>query len=131
MTITGTSPGEDFYALHFDFQLGPGVTPSEIGWIGETPSYDPPGPQTSVPIYSFNSDMGVSTTDLKTILISANPANSYRGVHVRHPGENEASSPPFPPLPPPTYLGSAFAVLGRYSWGGPQELGRYFAPCQY
>jgi hypothetical protein len=112
MTITGLAgsgtTGQDFQSVKFDFDLGPGVTPSDRGYDGANYQHDPPGPFPPTNLFSQNGDAGPAVIDLKFISIIANSANNHSGTHHRHPGENEPAPIGHQPLPPPTLLGSAY-----------------------
>jgi hypothetical protein len=122
MTITGLPFGEDFQTVQFDMVLGPGVTPSDFGYVAVDPAYryDPPGPAGLTPLFSQNGDDGVNTGDLQTITVIANATNNHQGTHLHHPGENEPATDPDPDntnLAPPLKLGSAY-VFWDGTFGG-------------
>jgi hypothetical protein len=102
MAITGAAAGEDFQSVRFDFQLGPGVTPADLGYVGEFPLVDPPGPIGNAPVYSQNGDAGPAIIDLKFITVIANSASNHARTHAAHPGEADGT------LGFPTKLGSAY-----------------------
>jgi hypothetical protein len=102
MELTNTVTGEDFQTVTFDFLLGPGVSNSDFGYIGDSPNWDPAGPVGSGPIYSNNGDFGPSTTDLKAVAVVANNANNYVRIHETHAGEADGNQG-FP-----TKIGSAY-----------------------
>jgi hypothetical protein len=111
MTITGLPPGEDFQTVQWDMVLGPGVTPSDVGYVAVAPPYmwDTPGPIGPRPLFSQNGDAGANTMDLERITVIANPSTSHAGTHLRHPGENEPGGVGSNAnLAPPTKLGSAY-----------------------
>jgi hypothetical protein len=76
---------EDFHAMQFDVNLGPGFTPADFGgWIADTTIFDPPGPLPPTTIYTDNIDGGVNSNDLKRIIVIA---KSYSQIPQREPGE--------------------------------------------
>jgi hypothetical protein len=122
MTITGLPAGEDFQTVQWDMVLGPGVTPSDFGYVAADPAYqyDPPGPPGLAALFSQNGDAGSNTGDLQRITVITSATNSHQGTHLRHPGENEPSSDPDPDnanLAPPTKLGTAY-VFWDGTFGG-------------
>jgi hypothetical protein len=122
MTITGLPAGEDFQTVQWDMVLGPGVTPSDFGYVAVDPpyQYDPPGPAALQPLFTQNGDAGADTGDLARITVIANSGASHQGTHFRHPGETEAPGDPDPDntnLPGPLKLGTAY-VFWDGSFGG-------------
>jgi PEP-CTERM motif len=105
MTLTGTVAGEDFQTVTFDFVLGPGVTSSDFGWSGASPTNDPIGPPGSEAVFT-SGDFGTAN-DLKGIGVVANPNNSHIRTHNTQPGEAGGT------LGNPTLLGSAYVF-----WNG-------------
>ena len=74
MELTDTAPGEDFQAVQYDVDLGPGAAPADFGgssqWTANNPLVDlngplPPGPAS---LFSDNRDIGSSDHDLIRIL---------------------------------------------------------------
>jgi hypothetical protein len=110
MTITGLPAGEDFQTVQWDMVLGPGVTPSDFGYVAAAdPQYDPPGPPGLTALFSQNGDAGSNTGDLQRITVITSAANNHQGTHLRHPGENEPSGVGANSnLAPPMLLGSAY-----------------------
>ncbi len=110
MSITRTALAADFNSVLFDLELGPGVTPAEFGYVGNSPLNDPPGQLPNGPVYSENYD-AFYANDLKGISVTADDNGGYARTHAVQPGEAGGT------LGFPTWLGNAYVL-----WDGTTGL---------
>jgi hypothetical protein len=102
---------ENFHAMQFDVNLGPGFTPADFGgWIADTVPFDPVGPLPPTTIYTDNIDGGVNSNDLKRIIVIAKSPSQIPG---RQPGEGA-----------PEHAGDVYVQWdGTFGLGGTTGLG--------
>jgi len=127
MSLVDTTPTEDFQAVQFDIQMGPGFSPSDFGgftqWTANAPEYDPNGlpPPPAAPIFSDNGDIGALPDDLQRIFVQT--ASSL--LASSHPGEADQSEQLGGPAP--LLLGD-FWVQYDQSVDGSLDSGLTIAP---
>jgi hypothetical protein len=83
MRLLDALPNEDFQAVQFDIDLGPGLSPADFGgWIGNDVQFDPPGPVPPTSIWMDNLDAGSNPNDFVRILALSNNSAAMAALQL-------------------------------------------------
>lgn len=142
--LTNTAAGEDFFAVSWNVNLGAGLSEAGFGYGPASYLYDPPGPTPATNIYSSNSDLGASSTDLQALFAAVQnktyanatqigeASNAALGsIWVRfepgYLGATSVSISPPPGAPFQTYTGNSGGAGVATAGSGSQFTGNSFA----